>query len=167
MKTKKCFQCGEVFTKPQSNSLDYWKRRKFCGRKCAWESQLGVKHTEEHNRKIKESCKGLINAGSFKRVIPIGQKCSLCDKQAVYATPDMLCMSHYIRKWYKYKRPSIGGKKTLYHRIVMEEFIGRKLNQDEVVHHKNGDTMDNRIENLELMQRIDHLKMHGRKRFSK
>ncbi len=32
----------------------------------------------------------------------------------------------------------------------MEQFIGRKLNQNETVHHKNGVRDDNRIKNPEL-----------------
>lgn len=164
MKTKKCFRCNQVFTKPQSNSLIYWNKRKFCSRKCAWDAQLGVKHTEEHKRKIRESCKGLITSGSFRRQMPIGQKCSFCDKPAKYAKPKPSCAMHYKRYWYTYKRPSIGGKKVLYHRYVMEQFIGRKLKPDEIVHHKNGNRTDNRIENLEMMQTVDHLKMHARLR---
>lgn len=50
------------------------------------------------------------------------------------------------------------------HRAIMEAHIGRKLTDDEVVHHINGDKTDNRLENLQLMTRGEHSTMHNKRR---
>jgi len=52
------------------------------------------------------------------------------------------------------------GKKVRAHRWIMEQHLGRKLEQGEHVHHINGDPLDNRLENLVVMKSIDHMRLH-------
>lgn len=52
------------------------------------------------------------------------------------------------------------------HVLIMENHIGRRLRDDEVVHHKNHQRDDNRIENLQLMTFKEHSALHMRERWA-
>lgn len=59
---------------------------------------------------------------------------------------------------YKYIR-----NKKMYkseHRVIVEKMLGRELRQDELVHHIDGNKKNNNPDNLMIVTRAEHAKIH-------
>lgn len=61
----------------------------------------------------------------------------------------------YIKKW-------INNKCYLEHRLIMEKYIGRKINDNEQVHHIDGNPKNNNINNLQLLTQKEHMQLHNK-----
>lgn len=60
---------------------------------------------------------------------------------------------------------TINGRNIFEHRLVWEKHNG-KIPKGMIIHHINGNKLDNRIENLQAVSRADHVKIHFPKRMA-
>lgn len=59
-----------------------------------------------------------------------------------------------------YRQTRVNGKTVREHRVLIEKHLGRKLDAWEHVHHKDGDKLNNSIENLEVIDGANHAIEH-------
>ena len=187
----KCKCCGKAFKAYESSKRLYcsktcattknWEKRerarkvKLVCLSCGKEFELNACETRVKENKVHYcSAKCRDEARKAGRIIA----CKQCGKQ-FYSTRNDFCsrkcardyrsenMEHktYMEKGYLVKYENGYNKKgnVKLHRAVMEEKLGRRLNSDEVVHHKDGNKLNNDISNLEVMSRGDHSRFHRKK----
>lgn len=52
------------------------------------------------------------------------------------------------------------------HRYIMEIHLGRKLKRQEIIHHIDGNKLNNNISNLKLTTQNNHMKIHNPKKIT-
>ncbi len=72
-------------------------------------------------------------------------------------------MKVWVVKQGRYRRRIVyvDGKKMYYARYLMEQNLGRKLEDGEVVHHIDGNTLNDNEENLSLVKQGEHCALHN------
>jgi hypothetical protein len=156
-----CQYCGTEYTYKDTKRND---NREYCSISCA--AKANGEHNKGHNHTAE--WKAMMSARNSGENNPFyGRSHSDLTLQVLSKKAKSRYKTQQDHPLYKngtktrpdgYVRYSSNDK--FVHRVVMEIFLGRELDTDEVVHHLNGDVKDNRIENLQLMTNSEHRKLH-------
>lgn len=114
-------------------------------------------------KKLSESKKGKIPYNKGKKMSE-EQKEKLSIKKSGGIGKKVKTTTGYIKIYFPDHPKSDKRGFILEHILIMECNIGRHLRKNEVVHHKNKIKTDNRIKNLQLMTRSEHMKLHRKER---
>ena len=60
----------------------------------------------------------------------------------------------------RYRGKKVKGKRIDEQRFIMEQILGRKLERYEIVHHKDGNKLNNTPDNLVVMTLKEHTRLH-------
>lgn len=168
-----CLTCGELT-----------KNKKYCSRTCSGLAKIKDKITRQcqfcginfevypsaivrgGGKYCSSECSSL---GSIKSTV--NKKCKFCGVMfsVLPSTGRKYCSYECFRLSSTgiggmdkdgYWRIYVDGNRVREHRHIMEEHLGRKLEPNEVIHHKDRDRVNNDISNLELMTKSEHAKLH-------
>jgi len=143
----KCVICEKIFYRHIAPSEIVQGRGKVCSKECKNILNGLSKRKGEFRYCVKCGKEFWVRPSEDRR----GYKRKYCSKKCYQPVEPMEAISYDGYKIYN-------GKKV--HRIIMEKYLGRKLESDEIVHHINRDKLDNRIENLQVVSRDEHNKIH-------
>lgn len=174
MVTVNCIVCGKEESVYPARSEKY----KTCSKEC-----LGKLNAERYSQKVNTSCcmcgkEMNIKPSHLKRRKCCSKKCDNRRRENMYAgegNPNYGNRQEKAAPWKGGRRVSNYGYILLHmpdhpmarpdgyileHRLVMSEYLGRLLEKDEDIHHIDGNKKNNDPNNLELMTRSEHMRLH-------
>ena len=86
----------------------------------------------------------------------------LLERACVWFSDKPLVSKKSIFMYGKYPAVTIYKNKIHIHRLMMSFVLGRHLGTNEYVHHKNGNRLDCRLDNLQLIDVFTHQSMHNK-----
>lgn len=159
-----CLQCGVEFVALPSE-INRGKD-KFCSRPCVFAYRrtrplvacaICGKPFPRKSAKHRFCSRPCFNEATTRGNIKYGPKCGWAPSK--YSSG--YCLVHLETTNFFFPMADQGGY-VPEHRLAMAQHLGRNLQRWELVHHKNGIKDDNRLENLEIVSRPDHIQAHGK-----
>lgn len=162
-----CLLCKNIFFVSA-----YRKKKgidKYCQFSCYAQSKIGKQSLSY--KKIRKSC---FECGTTFFVSPYRKESAkYCSRICTYKNHGDKVSADKCHFWKGGKQRNTSGyilvtndgKQQYEHRVVVEKYLGRKLRRDEEVHHINEDKKDNRIENLQVLLKKEHISLHAKKRW--
>lgn len=118
----------------------------------------GSENNKFAKKKISKSQKG--NHYHLKKPMSDEAKKKIAESKIIEGKGHTKYRNGYVYIYYPKHPKSMKDGYVAEHHLVIEENIGRYLKDNEVVHHINKNKIDNKIENLQLMTRSEHTKLH-------
>lgn len=155
MEKKKCPKCNI-----EKSANEFWKRR----RNGVEGLQSRCKQCEDR-RKYEVQCdkcpnKYSLNHRHWRHKEKIFKCPECCSKETVERNKARANESIRSTKGYEYVKEHGTEKYAFKHRKRLEQHLGRALTREEVVHHLDGDKLNNSIENLWLCNAKTHNVAH-------
>ena len=154
MKTYTCKQCGKEFSRRAKND----RVEKYCSHTCYSIAKKGCKSWNT-GLKGKGICKP--NKGSFKKGQVAPNKGKKTGKPSWNFQGHTITTTGYKHIFHPYHPRAMKNGYVPEQVLVMEKHLKRFLVKGEIVHHINGDKLDNRLKNLKLFpNNTVHLAFH-------
>jgi hypothetical protein len=154
---KICVYCNKRFIFLVGSKAEF-VARKYCSYKCN-----GDHHADQFKKERMGNGNPMYGKKPWNYGIHYDKKESVAKKNyrnKIYDIEGIITSGKSGSRNKKYLVVYNNGKYKMLHRIIVEKHLGRKLSDDEIVHHIDGDGLNNSINNLQIMTRSEHSRHH-------